>query len=101
MPKPLPPLANLGDQAEKNKADLAKQGISPTKPLSDVSSASKARKALEGQPQHPPVPKVSGDQLPKNVQEAKNNLLKDQAPRPIDTESLGDKAVNLYADTAK
>lgn len=101
MQKPLPPLANLGNQADKNKAELAKQGVSPTKPMSDVSSASKARKALEGQPQHPPVPNVSGNQLPKNVQDAKNNLLKDQAPRPIDTESLGDKAVNLYADTAK
>lgn len=101
MQKPLPPLANLGDQADKNKAELEKLGVSPTKPLSDVSSASKARKALEGHPQHPPVPNVSGNQLPKNVQDAKNNLLKDQAPRPIDTESLGDKAVNLYADTAK
>ena len=101
MQKPLPPLANLNNQANKNKADLAKQGINPNKPLSDVSSASKARKALEGQPQQPPVPSVSSNQLPKNVQDAKNNFLKDQAPRQVDTETVGDKAVNLYADTAK
>lgn len=91
------PLSNeaIKRQAEQNKEMLGNIGINPT------NSASKARQALDGTPPIPLPPKVSGTQLPSHVQEAKAQLQRDMQPRPIDTETLGEKAVNKYADTAR
>ncbi|WP_427815008.1 pLS20_p028 family conjugation system transmembrane protein (plasmid) [Enterococcus sp. 22-H-5-01] len=99
---PVLPMSNnaMKQQQEKNKEALSNAGIDPKAKASDVSSASKARKALEGKPQIPMPPNVSSNQLPKNVQEAKAQLQKDMQPRPIDTETVGDKVVGTYANVA-
>lgn len=96
-------LSNKGmkDQAKRNKEAFNKIGINPTQKLKNISSASKARQALDRKSAVPLPPKISGDQLPKHVQEAKAQLQRDMQPRPVDTESLGDKIVNKYADTAR
>lgn len=103
MKSPGAPLSNkaMEEQAKTNKEALKNMGVSPTTSAKDLSGASKARQALEGQPTIPLPPKVSGDQLPQNIQEAKAQLQRDMQPRPIDTETLGEKAVNKYADTAR
>ncbi|OTO77415.1 MULTISPECIES: pLS20_p028 family conjugation system transmembrane protein [unclassified Enterococcus] len=103
MEKPGAPLSNkaMTAQANANKEAFQNMGISPTTSAKDISGASKARQALDGQPAIPMAPKVSGDQLPQHVQEAKAQLQRDMQPRPIDTETLGEKAVSKYADTAR
>ncbi|HFQ4526926.1 TPA: pLS20_p028 family conjugation system transmembrane protein [Enterococcus faecium] len=103
MQTPGAPLSNkaIGEQAKANKEAFQNMGITPTRSASDISGASKARQALDGQPVMPQPPKVSGEQLPQHVQEAKAQLQRDMQPRPIDTETLGEKAVNKYADTAR
>ncbi|OJG77543.1 hypothetical protein RV10_GL002377 [Enterococcus pallens] len=103
MSKPGAPLSNkaLAAQTQANKESFQNMGISPTKSAKDISGASKARQALDGQPAIPLPPKVSGDQLPQHVQEAKAQLQRDMQPRPIDMETLGEKVVNKYADTAR
>ena len=103
MKKPGAPLSDkaIGEQAKANKEAFENMGISPTKIAKDVSSGLKARQVLDGEPSIPLPSKVSGNQLPQHVQEAKAQLQRDMQPRLIDTESLGEKAVNKYADTAQ
>ncbi|HFD1687679.1 TPA: pLS20_p028 family conjugation system transmembrane protein [Enterococcus hirae] len=100
---PKAPLSHKGmeDQAKRNKEAFDKMGINPNQKLKNISNASKARQALDGKSAIPLPPKISGDQLPKHVQEAKAQLQRDMQPRPVDTETLGDKIVNKYADTAR
>lgn len=103
MEKPSAPLSNkaIGEQAQANKGIFENMGISSTKGAKDVSGRSKVRHALDGEPLIPLPPTVSGNQLPQHGQEAKAQLQRDMQPRPIDTETLGEKAVNKYADAAK
>ncbi|MWO10732.1 hypothetical protein GQM99_24950, partial [Escherichia coli] len=84
---PKAPLSHKGmkDQAKRNKEAFDKMGINPNQKLKNISNASKARQALDGKSAIPLPPKISGDQLPKHVQEAKAQLQRDMQPRPVDT----------------
>lgn len=103
MKEPSAPLSSksIGEQAKANKEAFKNMEISLTKSGKDASSGLKARQTLDGKPSIPLPPKFSGNQLPQNVQEAKAQLQRDMQPRPVDTETLGEKAVNKYADRAQ
>ena len=102
---PTAPIRNLREQANENKKALAALGVNPEKARTNPTSFSEARKTLEGQPILPSVPIIGEGQFPQHIQaagqEGRNAMARDMQPRQVDRESIGDKAVNLYAQGAK
>lgn len=108
MNQPTAPLKNPKEVANGNKATLDQLGVSKkggAEGIIDTNDLSHCQRTLQNKPQPlQDFPKVSETQFPKAVQEAsaasRQAIIRDNQPRQADTESLGDKAVNLYAKGA-
>lgn len=105
MKKPTAPLNKPQQAANANRKALAALGVGAKTPLTNTDSFSKAKKVLDGKPILPSVPMVGEGQLPQHIQaasqEGRSAMVRDMQPRQVDRESIGDKAVNLYAQGAK
>ena len=63
---------------------------------------SKSKDALNGDSKQIKAPShVGGNKLPEQVNQARNNLNEGMKPREVDTDTIGGKAINQYANLAQ
>lgn len=92
------PLNDPKKQQAKNKEQLARMGGSKKNPLAGLHPHLKAQETLNGGKQAAPT--LNGA-VPSHVQTARSHLMASLQPREVDKETIGDKAINKYADMAQ
>lgn len=98
--------SNAKSESNRSQSSLANKNASAKQQMASNFGANKAQQALSNGGQGASknvneVPRVGGSQLPKPVQQAKENLVQGMQPREKDTSTLGEKAVQTYAESAQ
>lgn len=98
--------SNKKSENNPSQSSLESRKVNAKQQMASKFGANKAQQALSNGGQGTSknvneVPRVGGSQLPKPVQQAKENLVQGMQPREKDTSTLGEKAVQTYAESAQ